>query len=263
MEPAFAQFPMESEPERFLLELLFASIRPGAALAALPALGGQLIPVRVRIGLAGAFGYLLLGTPHPPAVPPELLALAGLAAIAGEILIGAVAALALHAAFAAALIAGDWLAQSMGLGFATLVDPGAPPTPVLSALFALLIWSIFLGSGGHLLFLQLIAESYRAMPNAAALFEPERLWAIAGWGGFAFASGLIAALPLGATLLLVNLGLAVAARSAPQLNLFSVGFPLMLLIGLAALPVGLPALSDSLSGALAAMQAKAAEVLLG
>ena len=76
-------------------------------------------------------------------------------------------------------------------------------------------------------------------------------------------SGLIAALPLGATLLLVNLSLAVAARSAPQLNLFSVGFPLMLLVGLAALPLAYPALTESLAAALAQMQAEAARVLLG
>ena len=258
MDPAFAL-----APERFLLALLFASIRCGAALALLPALGGQFIPLRVRLGLSGAFGYLLLGTPNPPVPPADLLSLAGIAAIAGEILIGAVAALALHAAFAAALIAGDWLAQAMGLGFATQVDPGAAPTPVISGLFALLAWALFLGSGGHLLFLQLIAESHRAMPTAAALFQPERLWMIAGWGSLAFASGLMAALPLGAALLLVNLALAVAARSSPQLNLFSVGFPLMLLVGLAAMPLAFPALADSLSGALTAMQAEAAKVLLG
>lgn len=86
---------------------------------------------------------------------------------------------------------------------------------------------------------------------------------IAGWGSLAFTSGLMAALPLGATLLLVNLALAVAARSAPQLNLFSVGFPLMLLVGLAAMPLAFPALADSLSGALTSLQAEAAKVLLG
>ena len=258
MDPAIAL-----APERFVLDLLFASIRCGAALALLPTLGGQFIPLRVRVGLSGCFAYLLLGTVNPPVPPADLLSLAGLSAIAGEILIGAVAALALHAAFAAAMIAGDWLAQSMGLGFATQVDPGAAPTPVISGLFALLTWSIFLGSGGHLLFLRLIAESHRAMPSAGALFEPERLWMIAGWGSLAFTSGLIAALPIGATLLLVNLALAIAARSAPQLNLFSVGFPLMLLVGLAALPLGFPALADSLSNSLTTLQAEAARVLLG
>ena len=250
-------------PEQFVLSLLFASLRTGAALALLPSLGGTLIPVRVRIGLAGCIGYLALGTPYPPQPPADLLSFAGFAAIAGEVLIGAVVALALHAAFAAASIAGDWLAQSMGLGFATMVDPGAPPVPVLSGLFALLMWSLFLSAGGHLLMFQLLVESYRVMPGAGALFQPERLMQIVQWGGFAIASGLIAALPLGAALLLVNVSLAVAARSAPQLNLFSIGFPLMLLVGLAGLPLALPGLADSLSATLTTLQRGVAEVLLG
>ncbi len=250
-------------PERFVLELLFASLRTGAALALLPALGGTLIPVRVRVGLAGTVGFLVMGSGFAPAPPADLLGLPGLAAIAGELLIGAVAALSLHAAFAAAMIAGDWLAQAMGLSFATMIDPGAGAAPVLSGVFALLMWALFLSSGGHLLFIQMLVESYRAMPSAGALFQPEKLAAIAGWGSFAFASGLIAALPLGAALLLVNLAIAVAARSAPQLNLFSIGFPLMLLVGLAGLPLALPALADSLTAALTGMQSRAAEVLLG
>lgn len=147
----------------------------------------------------------------------------------------------------------------------TLLDVAARAarTPVLSGLFALLMWAIFLASGGHHLLIRTLVESYAAMPSAGALFEPERLSAIAGWGGFALASGLIAALPMGVALLLVNVAIAIAARSAPQLNLFSVGFPLMLLVGLAGLPLALPALADSLSGALAASQDRLAGLLLG
>lgn len=258
MEPAVAL-----QPERFFLELLFSSLRTGAALALLPALGGQMLPVRVRIGLAGATGFLALGTAAPPQVPADLLGAAGLAAIAGELLIGLVVALAIQAAFAAALVAGDWLAQAMGLGFATTVDPSMPQAPMLSALLALLMWVLFLTSGGHLLLIDILVRSYAAMPTAAALFQPDRLLAIVGWGGYALATGMMAALPLGIGLLLANLAIGVAARSAPQLNLFSVGFPLLLALGLIGLPLGLPALSDTLAGGLRAMQTRLAEVLLG
>lgn len=250
-------------PEAFAFALMHASLRTGAALALLPALGGQMIPVRVRIGLAGAIGLLVMDSGWAPPVPAEMLGLRGVALVAGELLIGAVAALALHAAFAAAAVAGEWLAQGMGLAFATQIDPAGAPAPVLSGLFALLMWAILLAAGGHLLLIELIVASYRAMPTAAALFEPARLAAIAGWGGLALASGLIAALPLGVALLLVNLAIGVAARSAPQLNLFSIGFPLALLAGLAGLPLALPALADSLTNTLLAMQGQVQQVLLG
>lgn len=255
MEAAFAL-----RPEVFVLALLFASVRTAAALALLPAMGGQFIPLKVRIGLAGAVGLLVMGRVPPPA---DMLGFPGLLAVAGEILIGATIALSLTAAFAAAGIAGEWLAQAMGLGFATMVQPGAPASPVIGMLTGLLMWALFLLSGGHLLLIRLIVESYAAMPDASALLRPDRIAHILGWGGFALASGVIVAMPLAIALLLVNIGLAVAARSAPQLNLFSIGFPLMLLAGLAGLPLALPGIADGLQGALSAMQQKAAEAILG
>lgn len=249
-------------PEAFVLHLFFASLRVGAALAMLPSLGGQMIPVRVRVGLAGAIGLMVMQSGHAPP-PADLLGLPGMAQIAGELLIGAVAALSISVAFAVAAVAGDWMAQSMGLGFATVVDPTAPASPVLSAMLTLFMWSLFLGSGGHLLFIRMVFESYSAMPSAGALFEPWRLKAIAGWGSFAIGSGIIAAMPMGVGMLLVNMAVAVAARSAPQFNLISIGFPLMLLMGLAALPLALAGLADSLPNALSGMQTRLAEVLLG
>lgn len=250
-------------PEKALLLWLYASLRCGTALAFLPALGGQLIPVRVRVGLSGAFALLVLGNVDAPTPPADLLSVAGMAQVFGEILIGGVAALALHTAFAAAIVAGEWLAQTMGLGFATMVAPGTGPQPVLGGIFVLLCWAMFLTGGGHLLLLRLLADSYHALPTAALLFEPARLAAVAGWGGLAFLSGLMMALPVGVALLMINLALAVASRSAPQLNLFSVGFPVMMLVGLAALPLAFPLLADGLSGMLVTMQEQAAEVLLG
>lgn len=250
-------------PEAALITLMWASIRTGAALALLPAFGGRLIPGRVRIGLAGAMGLLALGGPHAPTPPVDILSFASFVLIFGELLIGATIAMALHAAFATAITAGEWMAQAMGLGFSTMVDPMSGPTPVLSTMMAMLMWAIFLGSGGHLVVFELLHESYRTIPTAAVLMQPDRLMEVVSWGSYAIISGLIAALPLGTTLLLVNLSLAVAARSSPQLNLFSVGFPMMLMSGIACLPLALPGIAESLSNVLTDMQLRAAGVILG
>lgn len=252
-----------ARPEAFLLQLIWCSLRAGGALALLPALGGQGIPVQVRVGLAAVVGAFLLAGPAPPSPPSDLLSLGGLLAVAGELLIGLAIALALHAAFAAALVAGEWIAQSMGLGFAMVVNPTAGPMSVLGALFILLTWGLFLAAGGHLLVVEVLVESYRAMPSAAALIEPERLSVIVGWGGFAMASGLVAALPLGGALLLVNIVIAVAAKSAPQLNLFAVGFPLMLAGGIVGLPLALPGIAAALGGTLLELQLALRGLILG
>lgn len=254
---------LQIAPEETLLLWLFASLRCGAALAFLPAMGGQMIPLRVRVGISGCFALLVLGTAHPPEPPEDILSLAGMMVIFGEILIGGVAAIALHTAFAAAIVAGEWLAQTMGLGFATMVAPGSGPTPVLGGLFVLICWAVFLITGGHLLLLRLLAESYVVMPHAGTLFEPVRLSAIAGWGSLAFLSGVMMALPVGVAMLMVNLALAVASRSASQLNLFSVGFPVMMMVGLMSLPLAYPVFLEGMTGVLGLMQDQAVEVLLG
>ncbi|WP_448581901.1 flagellar biosynthetic protein FliR [Thermaurantiacus sp.] len=250
-------------PEAFLLHLIWCSLRILGALALLPALGGQGIPVQVRVGLAAVVGAYLLAGPGAPQPPDDLISLGGLLAIAGELLIGLAIALALHAAFAAALVAGEWIAQSMGLGFAMVVNPTAGPMSVLGVLFILLTWGLFLAAGGHLLVIEVLVESYRAMPSAAALLAPERLSVIVAWGGFALASGLVAALPLGGALLLVNIVIAVAAKSAPQLNLFAVGFPLMLAGGIVGLPLALPGMAAALGGTLVELQLALRGLILG
>lgn len=252
-----------ARPEQAMLALLWCSLRTGAALALLPAPLGALLPLRVRIGLAGAVGAFLVTGPSPPPLPGEPFGPAGLLAIAGELLAGLVLALALNAAFAIAAIAGEWIAQASGLGFATVVSPGAVPAPALSMLLALVAWGLFLASGGHLLLIEVIVESYAALPAPGALLRPESLAAIIGWGGFALASGVLAALPLGGGLLLVNLVIAIASRSAPQLNLFAVGFPLMLLAAMAGLPLALPGMSAVMAGGLLRLQAEAGALLLG
>lgn len=252
-----------ARPEQAMLLLLWCSLRTGAALALLPAPLGPLVPVRARIGLAGAVGAFLMTGPSPPQLPADPFGPSGLVALGGELLAGLVLALALHAAFAIATIAGEWIAQASGLGFATVVSPGAAAVPALSVLLALLMWGLFLSSGGHLLLLEVIIESYAALPAPGALLRPAALSAMIGWGGFALASGLLAALPLGGGLLLVNLVIAIASRSAPQLNLFAVGFPLMLLAAMAGLPLALPGMSAVMAGSLVRLQAEAGALLLG
>jgi flagellar biosynthetic protein FliR len=246
-------------PEAQATQLLFASLRCGAALAVLPGIGALLVPLRVRIGLSAAVGLLVLGGP-PLNVPADLMGVGGLLAIAGEIAVGLMAGLVLHIAFASASIAGELLSQSMGLGFASIIDPGGATNSVLATFLGLLLW-LLLGMGAHLRLIELLVASYTTLPPGS---DPlAHGGALIGFGAFAFSSGLLLALPVAALLLLVNLLLAVTARSAPQLNIFSIGFPALLVAGLLALPVALPAMVDRLASIIDGAQDQLARALLG
>ena len=237
-----------------MTRLLFASLRTGAALALLPGIGGTLLPLRSRIGIALAIGLLVTGS--GAAALPEGTALP--LAVAGEVLIGAALGVFLQALFAVASVAGEVLSQSMGLGFATILSPGGMTSPVLTNFLSLLLWAVFLGLDGHARLFALLVQSYRSLPPGSVVAAE----AVARFGGFALASGALLALPVATVLLLVNLWLAVLARSAPQLNLFSIGFATLMLAGLAALPLALPGMMATMADAVGDAQAAMAAALL-
>lgn len=231
-------------PELEMQRLLFASLRTGAALALLPGIGATLLPLRARIGIALAIGLLVeqvagLAVPEGPAITGAVL---------GELVVGAALGVMLQTVFAAAQVAGEVLSQSMGLGFATILSPGGVTSPVLTTFLSLTLWLVFVGNDGHARLFALIVESYRALPPGAGV-DPE---AVLRFGGSVFATGLLLALPLASVLVLVNVWLAVLARSAPQLNLFSIGFATLMAAGLAALPLAYPAMLGAMAGGVAA-----------
>jgi len=229
-----------AEPEAEMTRLLFASLRTGAALALLPGIGATLLPLRVRIGMALAIGLLVVDIAAP--VAPQGPAILGF--VAGEVLVGAAVGVMLQSIFAAANVAGELLSQAMGLGFATILAPGGLTSPVLTNFLSLTLWLVFVGNDGHARLFGLLVDSYRTLPPGGAV----EAVAVVRFGGTAFATGLTLALPLAGVLVLVNLWMAVLSRSAPQLNLFSIGFATLMAAGLVALPLAFPAMLGTMLG---------------
>ncbi|QSA97638.1 flagellar biosynthetic protein FliR [Methylococcus sp. EFPC2] len=230
--------------EAELLELVARFVWPlariGGLLVAMPILTGNAVPPRVLGLLAlGVTVALMPALPPMPAVP--LFSLGGFLITLEQVLIGALFGLILHFVFAAIVFGGQNVAYNMGLGFASLIDPQTGvQVPVIAQFYLILATLFFLGVDGHLLVIQLVADSFRAIPVDLGGLSRDRLWGVIVWSGRLFAAGVLMSLPLVAALLLVNLGFGVASRSAPQLNIFSVGFPVSLLLGLLMVSISLP-----------------------
>jgi len=118
---------------------------------------------------------------------------------------------------------------------------------VISQVFLIMVTLIFLALNGHLLIIDVLAQSFKLLPVGPFLPSREGLWQLVVWGGTMFAGGILVALPALAALLLVNLAFGVTSRAAPQLNIFAVGFPVMIMVGLAFLILILPSLVDHLN----------------
>jgi flagellar biosynthetic protein FliR len=181
-----------------------------------------------------------------------------------QLVTGAALGLLLRIAFGALELAGDAISHLMGLSFASMIDPvNGVATPVLSQLYGMLATLVFLSFNGHLLWIEAVAESFRLLPVAAQGLAPQGLWALIGFGSELFVWGVRMALPVIAALLVINVAFGVLTRAAPQLNLFSVGFPVTMVIGFILLVVSLPAVLHKVLPLNDAALAGAARLLVG
>jgi flagellar biosynthetic protein FliR len=234
----------------WLTALLWPLLRVSGLILVAPVLGANVVPARLRVALALALAVLVSPlAPPPPALDP--LSAAGVLAMATQVAIGVAIGFAVQIAFDALVMAGQLVAMTMGLGFATLVDPArGGATPVLSQFLLILGILLFLSVDGHLALIGVLVESFRWAPVGPAGLAPEGLWSLVLWGGKVFEAGLVIALPALIALLGINLGMGVVSRAAPQLNLFAVGFPVAMLFGFLVLLLSLPALRGAFLGLL-------------
>lgn len=230
---------------------LLASIRPGAAFFAAPVFGAPQVPLQLRFVVSLAVGIPALSA-VPFAPPPGGIAsVAGVAMVMGEVLVGLALGFAVQIGLASALVAGETIGNSMGLGFAAMIDPMTnAQSGAIGQMLSILGTFLFLAMGGHLILAAIVFDSYHALPPGAAWLSPKAIGNLVSFGGDLFAMGLAIALPVGFAVVLVQLVMGMLSRSAPALNLFSVGLPAALLAGLVLLAVAAPAMADTIARAL-------------
>jgi len=141
---------------------------------------------------------------------------------------------------AAIVVAGQSIANAIGLSMATMIDPNMGNVPVISQFLLVLATLIFVGLGGHALLLNLVVESFNTLPIGSNLMSTEAMKQVIAWSSMLFLGALLTALPVMVALLFINIGLGVATRAAPSLNIFSVGFPAMIFAGFGVLFLALP-----------------------
>jgi flagellar biosynthetic protein FliR len=234
--------------EAQLWVFLVAMIRPGAAFLAAPVFGAQNIPVQVRLIIS-----LAVGIPAIQQVPFDLPAagivtVAGFMLVAGEVIAGLALGFAVQLGYSAAMMAGEVIGNAMGIGFAQMVDPqSGASSPALGQFLSILGTFLFLAMNGHLALATIIVDSYHSLPPGQAWMGQGQMRDVVMFGGDMFAAGMAIALPVGFALILVQVVMAMLARSAPAMNLFSVGMPATILAGVVLLAIAAPAIGDGIA----------------
>jgi flagellar biosynthesis protein FliR len=214
--------------DKFLV-VIWPMLRLSAFLAFTSIFSIRAVNMRIRISLAFAMSFFVTQYIEIPKIDP--ITADGLMEIFRQILIGFTMGLVFQVASAALVVAGQAISGAMGLSMANMVDPNMGSVPVLSQFFNIMGTLVFLGMGGHLIVFGLVIESFKLLPIGQPFFSQDMLGKMINWSAMMFLGALLIALPVMMTLLFINVGLGFVARAAPSLNIFTVGFPALILTG--------------------------------
>jgi flagellar biosynthetic protein FliR len=237
----------------WITPLLWPFLRVLALFGSLPVFAQRGVPARVRIALAFLIALCAQATlPQAPLI--ALDSAAGAQAVVQQLVIGISLGFAVRIVFAAIEFAGEVIGLQMGLNFAGFFDPmSGGETTAVSSFFGTAVAWLFIVINGHLLLIAALVQSFHAFPVGAEPFAFLRTVQPQVWGIEVFRLGLWIALPLVGMLLFINLVLGVISRVAQQMNIFSIGFPITVGVGLVGVLLTLPAMQTPFTMALERM----------
>lgn len=221
----------------WLVAFFWPFVRITAFMAATPLWGHSSVPNQAKVALAAVVAVVIAPVlPPMPDVP--IMSWAGAGIIVEQIVVGAAIGMVMHIVFAVVQAAGEFIGLQMGLAFASFFDAASGTNiMVLSRILYMITLLMFLAMNGHLMVLETLVMSFQTLPIGIDLINANAFEVLARYGGTIFASGMLLALPLVASLLIINLALGILNRSAPQLTVFNIGFPTSLTVGLLLLMV--------------------------
>jgi flagellar biosynthetic protein FliR len=230
----------EAQVLEWITPLLWLFLRVLALFGALPVFAQRGVPVRVRVALAFLIAFCAQATlPAMPVTPLD--SAPAMLAVVQQILIGTSLGFAVRIVFSAVEFAGEIIGLQMGLNFAGFFNPMTnTDATATSRFFSISVSWLFIVSGGHLLLIAAVVQSFQAFPVGPEPFAFLRAVQPQVWGAEVFRLGLWIALPMIAMLLFVNLVLGIISRVAQQMNIFAIGFPITVSVGLIGMLLTLP-----------------------
>lgn len=234
--------------DAMLLSFWWPFVRIMAVFASEPFLSNRVIPRTVKLFFALALA-LVVAPLLPPMPRVELFSATGVLVTLNQMLIGLAIGFVMRLAFSAMEMVGHLAGLQMGLGFASFFDPqNAQQLPILALVTSLLAMLLYLSFDGHLVMISALVDSFRALPISIDPLAAKGFGQLFRLGGVIFGYGLWLCMPIIAVLLITNLSIGVMARAAPQFNLFAVGFPITLALGLLSFYLTMPQIGHQFAG---------------
>lgn len=238
---------------QWLSPILWPFLRILAVFSVAPVFSSRSFPLRAKIGLAFLIALAVQASlPDGPLVGVNDKDAAGV--VVQQVLVGVSIGFAVRLIFASMELAGEVVGFQMGLNFAAFFDPTVnSQSSAMGRFFSQLSLLLFIVTNAHLLVIGAFVSSFRAFPVGQPLILALSQMQLHQLGADIFTSAFWIALPVVGMLLFANLALGVISRVAPQMNIFAVGFPITLSIGILGGALTLPLLDQPFAALIAKM----------
>ena len=219
-----------SELVAIFSQFVWPLIRISAVLLTGPFFSLAAVSYRIRIAVVLVLTWIMFPLVDVPEIDP--LSFGAITGVLHEVFVGGLMGLTLQVVIAALVVGGQVIAGSMGLSMANMIDPNLGNVPTLSQFFLIIGTLLFMSLGGHLVILSLLYSSFELLPIASGRFNTDMILSLMTWSSQIFISAVVIAFPIMIGLLLVNALLGLVSRAAPSLNVFAIGFPALIPVGL-------------------------------
>lgn len=211
-------------------------VRVSVVLLTAPVLGNARIPGQVKAALALGLTLLLYLAARPAALPEPGNILALASAVGGEIFAGLIIGYTAYLLFTGIQMAGQIIDIQIGFGLVNVIDPaGGQQVSILGQFYYLLAMLFFLAVDGHHALLKALGDSFGLLPPGGVGWLDQAAQAgplLSGFFTKLFVIAFQVAAPSVAVLFLTNLSMGLLSRTLPQMNVFIVGLPLNVVVGL-------------------------------
>lgn len=202
---------------------------------ALPIIGTQLVPGKIRLIFSLSLTYIVVCSGNSNAIlSPNISLFTLFFIVMTQVLIGVLMGLVIHIIFQTFMLAGQLISMQMGLGFASLMDPeNGVSVPIIGQLYVMIATLLYLSMNGHLFVISILVDSFTQIPVNQLDLSSLQVEKFIELGSFMFSYALKIALPAVVTILITNISFGMMTKAAPQLNIFTLGFSITLIAGIA------------------------------
>lgn len=234
----------EAQLMAWVSPVFWTFLRVLAVFSSAPIFSARSVPMRTRVALA----FLIALCAQAGLAEQEVIALTdprAFGVVVQQVVVGLAIGLAVRIVFSAVEMAGEVIGLQMGLNFASFFDPASnAQVSAVARFFGNISMLLFVVINGHLMVLMAVVKSFDSFPVGGNFLQAIGQMRLHELGASLFSSALWIALPMIALLLFVNLTLGIISRVAPQMNIYAVGFPVTLTVGMLGITATLPMLEQ-------------------